>query len=221
MTGLFYAFFKAILSVAFRLVTRWEVVGRENVPATGPFIVVSNHIHLFDPVLLMVSLPRRVRPLMADKWGRKPILGLLLRAGGPVFIRRGEVDRKALREVFALLEQDEALGMAPEGTRSPDGTLKKGRAGVAYIALRAGAPIVPAGMSGIDKTFSCWKRLRRPAARVVFGEPFTLPNTAKKARGQELERLTDLIMYHIADLLPQEYRGVYGGPREEDKSEAD
>lgn len=221
MSGFFYAFFRAIISLAFRLLTRWEVVGRENVPATGPFITVSNHIHLFDPPLLMVSLPRRIRPLMADKWRRKPILGLLLRTGGPVFIRRGEVDRKALREIFAVLERGEPLGLAPEGTRSPDGTLKKGRAGVAYIALRAGVPIVPVGMSGVDKVFSCWRRLRRPVVRAVFGEPFTLPNTAKKARGEELERLTDLIMYRIADLLPQEYRGVYGGSHGEDKSEAD
>ncbi len=216
MTEFFYAFFRTIVILAVRLLTRWEVVGRENVPATGPFMVVSNHIHLFDPPLLMASLPRRVRPLMADKWRRKPLLGLLLSTAGPVFIRRGEVDRKALREIFAVLERGEPLALAPEGTRSPDGTLKKGRAGVAYIALRTGVPIVPAGVSGIDKVFSCWKKFRRPPARVVFGKPFTLPQPAQKARGEELEGLTDLIMYRLAELLPQEYRGVYGGPREEE-----
>ncbi len=213
MHKLSYAFFKRLIGWLVKLLTCFEVVGRENMPRTGSLLVVTNHIHMFDPPILMCALPRRVVPLIAYKWRRKFFLGSLMASVGSITIHRGKVDRQALRKAFAALERGEALALAPEGTRSHTRAMQKARSGTAYIASRTGVPILPVGVSGTEKTFSSWKRLRRPKVRVVIGEPFTLPGAPKKARGKELERFTEQIMYRIADLLPEEYRGFYGGPR--------
>ncbi|MGQ9628021.1 MAG: lysophospholipid acyltransferase family protein [Anaerolineae bacterium] len=203
---LFYGFFRIIIGLLIKLLMRCEVVGAENVPRSGPLMVVTNHVHIFDPPVLMCTLPRRVRALVARKWWRR--LGFLLGPVGCVPIYRGEVDRQALHAIFKLLEEGEVLALAPEGTRSHTASLQKGKEGAAYIATRTGVTIVPVGISGVDQTFPCWKRLRRPHVKVVIGKPFSFPKM--RAKGETLERMTEEIMYRIAELLPESYRGVYG-----------
>jgi 1-acyl-sn-glycerol-3-phosphate acyltransferase len=209
---LYYRLLQRIGSLLFKLLTDWEVVGPENVPPDGPLISVSNHIHWLDPPLIMTTLPRRVYPLAADKWRRRPVIGQLLASVGSIPIVRGEVDRRALRQAMAVLRQGKVLGIAPEGTRSDTGALQRGRHGAAYIASSMGVPLLPVGVVGVEKALGELRRLRRPQIKVVIGQPFTLPPLPRKAgaKSERLEEYTTQIMHRIAELLPEAYRGVYG-----------
>jgi 1-acyl-sn-glycerol-3-phosphate acyltransferase len=208
---LYYRLLKSIVRFIFKLFTDWEIVGLENVPPDGPFISVSNHTHWLDPPLIMTSLPRRVYPLAADKWRRRPVIGQLIASVRAIFIVRGEVDRRALRKAMEALKQGKVLGIAPEGTRSKTGALQRGRGGAAYIACLTGVPLVPVGVIGIEKALSELRHLRRPQVKVVIGQPFTLPPLPRQAGGKSepLKQYTTQIMHRIAELLPEEYRGVY------------
>ena len=159
----------------------------------------------------MASLPRRLCPLVADKWRRRPVIGQLVASAGAIFIRRGEVDRRALRQATETIEQGKVLGIAPEGTRSETGAMQEGRAGAAYIACLTGVPPLPVGVIGVEKALGELRRLRRPQVKVVIGRPFTLPPLPGKAggRSQRLREYTTEIMHRIAELLPEEYRGLY------------
>ena len=207
----YYRFLRAIVRFGFKLLTDWEVVGLENVPAGGPFISVSNHTHSLDPLLIMGTLPRRLYPLAAEKWRRRPVIGQLVASVGAITIRRGEVDRRALRQAVGALEQGKVLGIAPEGTRSKTGALQEGRSGAAYIACLTGVPLLPVGVIGAEKVLRELRRLRRPCVKVVIGPPFALPPlpSGTGGRGKLLREHTTQIMLHIAELLPEDYRGVY------------
>ena len=118
---------------------------------------------------------------------------------------RDVVRRHRLLETFFV----EVLGMAPEGTRARGPyALQKGKTGPAYIAARADVQIVPVGLTGTEKVKRNLPRLRRTDVRIVIGKPFRLPESGR-VRGEKLREYTDLIMYSIAELLPEEYRGVY------------
>lgn len=207
----YYRFLRSIVRFVFKLFTDWEVVGLENVPPDGPFISVSNHTHWLDPPALMAALPRRVYPLAADKWQRKPVIGQIMASVGAIFIKRGEVDRRALRQAIEVLRQGKVLGIAPEGTRSKTGAMQRGRSGAAYLACLMGVPLVPVGVIGVEKVLKEWRRLRRPRVKVVIGPAFTLSPLPSRTsgRGKRLREYTTQIMYRIAELLPEEYRGVY------------
>jgi 1-acyl-sn-glycerol-3-phosphate acyltransferase len=193
------------------VVGRLDVEGRENLPPQGPFICVTNHLSKVDAPLVLVALPVHlsVRVFAASKWRPHPVFGPILGLSGAIWVRRGEVDRKALHEVFAALKEGQVLGMAPEGTRSRSQTLQKARQGAAYIASRARVPVVPMAIINSDRFQANILKLRRTHFRVRIGEPLRLPELAKPARGEQLEAYSELIMAHIAALLPQRYWGHY------------
>ncbi len=188
--------------------SRWRVVGRENVPPTGPLIVVANHLHIADPPLLAASLPRRI-VFMAKEELFAPPWGIFVRAYGAFPVRRGEADRNALRQGERTLGQGLALGMFPEGTRSPNHTLQRAHPGTALIAFRTRAPILPVGITGSERIRGIGSVLARPEITVNIGEPFSLPLPKGKVTARELADLADFIMERIADLIPPPYRGVY------------
>jgi 1-acyl-sn-glycerol-3-phosphate acyltransferase len=206
---LFYCTVRAIVRVLFSLIVRQEYIGAENFPAEPPYILVSNHLAVFDAPALLILCPHSVRAFAASKHKRNPFYRALLVMMGAIWVERGEVDRKALRGALDVLKRGEVLGLAPEGTRAR-GTyaLQKGKTGVAYIAARANVPIVPVALTGTEQIKRDLPRLRRAHVRVVVGEPFHLPESGR-IRGQKLHEYTDLIMRRIAELLPEEYRGVY------------
>ena len=206
---MYYQIVKVIVSLILRILARIEIVGVENVPPKGPYIVICNHLGRFDPPLLLIALPVRMIVLAASKYQNHPIFGPLLSSMGAIYVRRGEVDRQALRACRDALERGGILGMAPEGTRSPMGALQEGHTGVAYLASRTGVPILPVAITGTEKITASLKRFRRDRVKAVIGETFTLPDIEGKATGQQLKELTELIMRHLAGMLPEEYRGVY------------
>jgi len=198
----------AFANFLMRLVSRCEIIGLENIPADPPYILVSNHLAFVDSPLVLSLCPHVSRAFAAAKHKRNPLFAVLLTAMGSVWVRRGQVDRQALQEALGVLQRGEVLGVAPEGTRSPDHTLHKGKVGAAYLATRADVVLVPLAISGSENVVRDLFRLRRARVRVVIGEPFRLPENGR-VRSKKLREYTDLIMYRIAELLPEEYRGVY------------
>jgi len=203
-----YHIIRAIVDILVNLFIRREYVGLENFPEP-PYIVAINHLSVFDTPVLLTVCPHTIRALTAAKHKRNPIYAPLLVIMGSIWVRRGEVDRRALREALDVLKQGGVLGLAPEGTRAR-GTyaLQEGKTGTAYLATRADVPIVPVGLAGTERIKDNLLRLRRTYVRAVVGEPFRLPENGR-VRGQTLHEYTDLIMRRIAELLPEEYRGVY------------
>jgi 1-acyl-sn-glycerol-3-phosphate acyltransferase len=209
-TTAYLIFARAAVRLIAAIVARFEVVGLENLPPSGPYIIATNHLSKVDVGLVLLAFPRqRMRVFAADKWRPHPLFGPILGLSGAIWVRRGEVDRRALREALKALKEGQVLGMAPEGTRSRTGVLQKGRQGPAYLASHAGVPLVPVGIINSDRLQSNVMRLRRTDLRVVIGRPFDLPNPGDGPKSKELSACTELIMGHIANLLPERYHGHY------------
>ncbi len=193
------------------LLTRWRVKGKENVPVQGPLIIVSNHLNLVDPPLLSASIQRQIVFMAKEELFHSLIFGPLVRGWHAFPVRRGGLDREALHQAQQVLGQGLALGMFPEGARSATAQMQRAYAGTPLLALRSGAPILPVGITGTEKIKSPLALLRRPEVTVNIGRPLNLPPIDGKLTRAQLAFATDFIMVHIAELLPQSYRGVYGG----------
>ena len=205
----FYYVSRVIVRVLLFLLTRCQIKGRENVPRQGPLLVVANHLSLADPPLLDASLDRK-RMFMAKKQlFRLGPIGYLVRSFGAFPVHRGQLDRQALRQAYQVLADGLALIVFPEGMRSRSGQLRPAFFGAALIASRSGVPILPIGISGTEKLERLSWFWRRPQITVNIGHPFHLPPPRNKLTRGELAELTHSIMQHVAELLPQEYRGDY------------
>ncbi|MEA3346012.1 MAG: lysophospholipid acyltransferase family protein [Chloroflexota bacterium] len=186
-----------------------DVEGLENVPRTGPVLLLMSHTTFLDPVLACVLVPRVVIPMGKVELFRIPLFNQLLRWYGAFPVRRGEMDLQAFRYSFEALEQGRVLLIAPEGTRSEDGRLQQGKPGTAYIATRVDVPLVPMAIIGGEDFFSRLLQLRRTPVRVVVGPAFRLRKPGKVVRRQMIHQMTEEIMYQMARLMPPERRGVY------------
>jgi 1-acyl-sn-glycerol-3-phosphate acyltransferase len=193
-----------------RLLCRLVVIGRENIPPDGPYILAVNHMSTADIGLVFVGFPPQSwRYFAGEKWARHPVWGPLLSWLGVIFINRGEVDRRALREALRALDQGHVFALAPEGTRSKTGVMQAGKDGAAFLAAQAGVPILPVGLSNSDVLFASARRLRRATITMRIGRPFALPELGRRARGHDLTDFTYLIMIHIAALVEPRHRGMY------------
>ena len=204
----------ALVKFLLLLFTRWRVKGRENVPSRGPLIVVANHLNLADPPLLSASIPRRIVFMAKKEAFRSPILGPLVRAWRAFPVQRERLDREALRQAQQVLGQGLALGMFPEGRRSITAEMQRAYPGTSLVAIRSGALILPVGITGSEK-LSPFGLLRRPEITVNIGKPLNLPSIDGQLTRTQLAHATDLIMVRVAELLPQSYRGIYGGDSKE------
>jgi 1-acyl-sn-glycerol-3-phosphate acyltransferase len=215
----FYWFLKrVILGPILRVVYRPWAEGLEHVPATGPAIVASNHLSFSDSLFMPLVVPRRVTFLAkSDYFTGRGIKGWLTRVFfrgiGQVPIDRsgGKASEAALRAALKILGRGDLLGIYPEGTRSPDGRLYRGKTGVARMALEAEVPVIPVAMIDTEKMQPPGRRIpriMRPGVR--FGRPLDF----SRYEGMEDDRyvlrsVTDEIMYALMDLSGQEYVDIY------------
>jgi 1-acyl-sn-glycerol-3-phosphate acyltransferase len=187
-----------------------KVIGRENVPSTGPVLVVINHISRLDTPFIMCAGGRMdVIPLVAREYKKTFFLGWMLNLLKVVWITRGAYDFEAFREAKAYLNQGWVVGLAPEGTRSRDGLLHEGKPGSALLAYKMDVPLLPAVVSGTDTMSKTLLRLRKMKVTVEFGKLFSLPEKEGMDTKVWLNQATDEIMCHIAAILPPERRGFY------------
>ncbi|MBM3945883.1 MAG: 1-acyl-sn-glycerol-3-phosphate acyltransferase [SAR202 cluster bacterium] len=205
-----YRISRAVEGLLIRTLSRWRVEGVENVPPRGPLIVVANHLSNMDPPLLMCSIPRRLH-FLAKRGLFKPGLSQFFSAFGayPVDLEAAK-DMKGFNWCRRLLERDGTICIFPEGTRHRTGGMHKAIPGVALLALRTQAPILPVGITGTAHIGAIWQVFVPTGDITVrIGRVFSLPNVEGRLQRAQLDSFTTQVMQRIAMLLPREYQGVY------------
>jgi 1-acyl-sn-glycerol-3-phosphate acyltransferase len=183
--------------------------GWENIPHTGPVIMMINHIAFLDPVILTGLLPRPVVSMAKVEAYEDKIIGPLLHAFDSIPVNRGAADLQALRRILDALEAGLAVLIAPEGHRSESGGLGEAHEGIAFVAYRAKVPIVPVGISGTPEFKHNYWKMKKTHVTYRFGQPFTLDAGGERVTAEILKQMTDEAMYQLAALLPPEQRGLY------------
>lgn len=209
-----YRIFKAVMTPILRLLFKIRVEGLENVPADGPVILASNHLSFSDSIFLPMELKRRVTFVAKAEYFEQRKTAWFFKMMGQIPVKRGggPAAERALEAARECLEQGGVFGIYPEGTRSPDGRLYKGRTGVARLALQTGAPVCPVAMIGT--------REAQPIGQVKpnffspitirIGAPMRFDRYQKRADDPKVARqITDEIMFELRSLSGQEYVNQY------------
>lgn len=195
------------------LLCRIDAPGLEQVPQRGPLIMVSNHINFLEmPVMYTQLCPRPFAVLAKVETWDNPAMGWLfdtLGGSDAIPVRRGEADKDALCQALDRLAAGRILSVTPEGTRSGDGRLQRGRPGVVLLALHSGAPILPVVFYGGECFWRNLPRVRRTDFHIRVGRPFSLDADGRRVTREMRQQITDEIMWQMAALLPPPYRGVY------------
>ena len=205
-------FVRWLIITILNLIGEIEVHDVTNVPASGGFVVATNHIGIIDIAMFHYLFDRYDMFIpVAEKWEKTWWIRALGREMNFLFVDRFNPDLKALRKMINLMESGNSLVIAPEGTRSRTGALIEGKAGVAYLAARSGFPVIPVAITGTEDKVILGnvKRFRKSKITLTAGTPFTLPPLPKENRDAVLKNYTDEIMCQIAANLPERYRGVY------------
>jgi 1-acyl-sn-glycerol-3-phosphate acyltransferase len=182
----------------------------KKIPAQGPAIVIANHTGQIEVPLLYAHLqPRKISGWAKveawDNWFLNWIFGVW----GIIPVRRGEADMKALKLALKSLEDGKIFGIAPEGTRNKTGKLIRAMPGTVIVALRANAPIIPVAHWGGEVYLKNLKRLKRTDFHIRVGKPFRINVEGVKVNSEIRQQIVDEMMYRLAELLPEEYRGEY------------
>jgi 1-acyl-sn-glycerol-3-phosphate acyltransferase len=203
-------FLKIAFGILFALLARVEVIGEENIPKEGGGIVAPNHLGVIDaPLVFLVVKRNDITALVAKKHQKNPLFKWVVNAADGIWLNREEADTAAVRAARSHMQSGKLLGIAPEGTRSKTGALIPGKTGVAYLADKAGVPIIPSAITGTHNGIRKVFMLKRPKIVIRFGKPFMLSPVDRSNRDASLKRNTDEIMCRIAAMLPPSYRGVY------------
>jgi len=196
-----------IRGLGFRLLVKPQVSGLANIPATAPTILMMNHAIAIDGVIVMgVVTHRWVIPLLKAETFETGWRHLATRWGA-LSVQRGELDRAALKTMTALLGQGQLLLIAPEGTRGT--TLRHPKDGLVYLALKTNPVIVPTAIYNGESWVHDLLLPRRTPIRVDFGKPFRLVTSEGRASREVMQQMSREMMYQLAALLPERYRGVY------------
>ena len=195
-----------------RLLFRLRIMGLENVPKNGAYIIAYNHVSLFEPPLLLAFWPIFPEAVAGADTFERDALKFFVRGYGALAVRRGEYDRKIIDDCLWVLDSQRPLMIAPEGGRSHKPGLRQAKAGVAYLMDRARVPVLPVGVSGTsDDMLKPALRAKRPPIEIRIGKSFVLPPVEGRGEDRRAARQAnaDLVMRHIASVLPPEYWGQY------------
>jgi 1-acyl-sn-glycerol-3-phosphate acyltransferase len=200
-----------VIRVGTNILCRIERTSLAQVPARGPSILATNHIASLEVPLLYAHLqPRRLIGLAKIETWDSRFMGWLFDLFEAIPVHRGEADLEAIRRCLGVLAAGDILAVAPEGTRSRHGRLLRGQPGIAMLALRSGAPILPMVHWGAEDFGANLKRLKRTDFHIRVGKPFNLDANGEKVNGEIRQAMADEIMDQIAALMPERYRGEYG-----------
>lgn len=213
-------FSRVFLAPLARLIFRPRVIGRKNVPKTGAVILASNHLAFIDSVVITLVARRSVSFMAKSEYftgtGVKGFISRSFFSGvGAVPVKRGagQAAQEALDAGLGILENGDAFSIYPEGTRSRDGRLYRGRTGVAWLALTAGVPVVPVALIGTDELQPEGSGgIRMAKVTVQFGEPMDLRGFGDASSGRARREATDAIMARIAAMSGQELANAYNEP---------
>lgn len=182
------------------------------VPKTGPLIIATNHINFIEvPVVYTHLQPRPITGLVKVETWNNPLMGLLFDLWGGIPVRRGEADISAAKRCLEALKAGKIVAVAPEGTRSGDGRLRKGSAGIVFLAIKSQAPILPIAFYGAEQYWQDLRSLNKIPFRIRVGRPFLIDLPEKTINQKIRSQIADEIMIQIASLLPSSYHGYYAG----------
>jgi 1-acyl-sn-glycerol-3-phosphate acyltransferase len=208
-----------------RLLARPDVTGAENIPASGPAILASNHLSVVDSIFLPLMVDRPVtfaaksEYFTGTRW-RDKIVGAYLRSTNQLSTDRAgaRAAQAMLDAALDLLKSGQLFGIYPEGTRSPDGRLYRGRTGIGYLALNSGAPVIPVAMIGTERILPPGHRIPRPGKiEIRIGEPITFDQFRDQPAGARQRRaVTDEVVQAIQKLSGQEFVPMYASVRKEE-----
>ena len=203
----------------FKIMGSVKISGKENIPLGKPYVIAMNHISIFDPPLVVTFWPEEPEVIGASDVFEKKGQGTILSLYGVIPVHRGDYDRTLLEKIIAILKMGRPLVIAPEGARSHEPAMRRAMPGVGYIIEHAQVPVVPVGLMGTTDDF--WQRAKlywqgrgeKPNLEMRIGKPihFAPMNEKGAERREARQRNADLVMRHIAGLLPEEYHGVYTG----------
>ncbi len=199
-----------IIRVYTRIACRIDAPNLQKVPIQGPLIVISNHTGQIEVPLLFAHLqPRKLTGwAKVEAWDNK-FLNWVFGVWGMIPVRRGEADMQALKAALRALEKGYIFGVAPEGTRNRNGILIRALPGAVTIALHAGVPVLPVAHWGGEKLMKNLRHFKRTDFHIRVGEPFKIDTQGIKVTGEIRQQIVDEMMYELAKLLPEEYRGAY------------
>ena len=180
------------------------------VPEKGPMVAVANHVNFLDaPVLITHLQPRPVTGLVKKETWNNPLLAFLFNVWGGIPIDRSIADFAAFKEAKKALNEAKILAVAPEGTRSNDGCLLRGKPGITILATKMDAPILPIAYYGHEDFRANIRKLKRTRMTIKVGQPFMIKLADDRKDKQVMQAVTDAIMLEIAVLMPEKYHGVY------------
>jgi 1-acyl-sn-glycerol-3-phosphate acyltransferase len=191
-----YSIFRFIFLCIFKLFNRMEVRGAENLPETGPVVLVSNHISNWDPMVVGSSVHRKVHFIAKEELFKAPLIGLLIKAWGAMPVKRGRGDREAISKSLEVLREQKVLGIFIEGTRNktnPD-RMQKPQPGAAMLAIKSGAPVVPMVVKNTRFVF------RFAKIKVAIGEPIFFTDDARQERKELYHYVSQRIVTEIEKL---------------------
>jgi 1-acyl-sn-glycerol-3-phosphate acyltransferase len=223
-----YRFSRVVAGPFLRLLARASVSGAEHIPACGPAILASNHLSVIDSIYLPLMVPRPVTFAAKSEYFtgtrlRDRAVSAYLRSTNQLSTDRngGRAAQSMLDAAISHLSSGELFGIYPEGTRSPDGRLYRGRTGVGYLALHSGAPIVPVAMIGTDKILPPGRKVPRPGRiEIRIGKPLELTEFRGHTGARQRRAVTDVVVRAIQELSGQEYVPMYASARKEELAAA-
>ena len=205
-------FVKRIISGLIRLLFRVEIIGKENIPGDGAYLVSHNHVSIIDPAWVGSWWPTNLEVVGAAELWKRTGQSWVVRSYGTLPVHRGSPERELLRTMTNVLKAGSPLLIAPEGTRSHVAGMVQAQPGIGYLIDQAGAPVLPIGIVGsTDADLKSALKLKRPRMTMRIGKPFTLPpiEGSGAERREARKHNTEIVMLKICELLPEEYWGVY------------
>ena len=206
----FYHIARIAVRIGLFLFTSCTLNGMKTIPKKGPLLIIANHLSVADPPLVSVSITRETVFMAKEELFSTRFTNYFIRSFGAFPVRRNTLDRKALKDADKVLKAGKVLVIFPESARSKTGGLEKAFPGAAMIALRNRVPVLPIAVTGTEVIHGYKWLLHRPKVVLTVGKPFSLPPVKGRLSREKLEESMEIMMEHLAEILPESYRGVYG-----------